>query len=103
MIRAAGVPPRRVPVFGQVLRLGPADWRYHDGTRSLTIQVAGVREDLSRWYGGDWVWIEGHEVERPDRYPPGHRMQILVNVDAIDAGADADAEPTGAEPALGAP
>jgi hypothetical protein len=85
MIQEVSTPPRRVPDLGQILRLGPSDWRYHDGTRALTIQVAGVRHDLSRWYRGDWVWIEGHEVERPERHPPGHRMQILVRTDALGA------------------
>ena len=83
MNNPASVAPKRVPDVGQVLKLEPGDWRYHDGTRSLTIRVAGVRAELSRWYGGEWVWIEGHEVERPWENPPGHRMQVLMRVAAI--------------------
>ena len=79
----ASVPPRWVPAFGVVLVLDPDDWRYHEPGRHLTIQVAGARPDISRWYDGDHVWIEGHEFEHPDRHPPGHRMQVLVRVDAI--------------------
>jgi hypothetical protein len=78
-------PPAAVPVSGGVLTLAPGDWRYHDGTRSLTLQVVGVRRDLSRWYGGQWVWVEGYEVERPGENPPGHRMQVLIRVAAIPA------------------
>jgi hypothetical protein len=52
-----------------------------------TLRVVGVRHDLSRWYGGQWVWVEGHEVERPGENPPGHRMQILIRVAAIPAAA----------------
>ena len=87
----ASVPPRWVPAFGVVLVLDPDDWRYHEPGRHLTFQVAGVRHDLSIHYDGDWVWIEGHEVEHPDRHPPGRRMQILVRVDAVpEAARDPD-------------
>ncbi|MBT8226021.1 MAG: hypothetical protein HKP61_16680 [Dactylosporangium sp.] len=77
------VSPCAVPAAGAVLTLAPGDWRYHDGTRTLTIRVAGVRKDISQWYGGKWVWIEGHQVERPGQMPPGHPMQILIRCAAI--------------------
>jgi hypothetical protein len=81
--RPERVPPDRVPVFGQILTLAPGDWEYHDGTRHLTLMVA--RADLSHWYQGTKIWIEGWEVEHPDQHPPGHRMQILVRCAAIPA------------------
>jgi len=80
--------PDQVPQVGQILTLKPEDWRYHDGNRKLVVQVAGVRDDLSNYYDGKWVWIEGWEVEllraQPDgQEPPGHRMQVLVRCGAI--------------------
>jgi hypothetical protein len=80
-------PPDAVPAVGQVLTLAPEDWRYHNGGRTLTIKVAGIRHDISPWYQGQWVWVEGHEVEHPDHEPPGHRVTALVRVEAIPAEA----------------
>ena len=100
MSNPASVEPKRVPDVGQVLTLAPDDWRYHDGTRHLTIRVAGVRDELSHWYGGDWVWIEGHEVERPWEEPPGYRLQALIRVAAIPAGSDEEAPPVVQQPAV---
>ena len=98
MNNPASVDPKRVPDVGQVLKLEPGDWRYHDGTRHLTIRVAGVRAELSRWYGGEWCWIEGHEVERPWEEPPGHRMQVLMRVAAIPGEDDEEAPPAVQQP-----
>ena len=103
MSNPASVAPRRVPDVGQVLTLAPDDWRYHDGTRHLTIRVAGVRDELSHWYGGDWVWIEGHEVERPWEEPPGYRLQALIRVAAIPGGGDEEAPSAVQEPAVQKP
>lgn len=77
--RGRGRPPRRVPHLGQVLRLDPRDMRYR--VAPLTIRVREVRLDLSTWYDGDWVWVEGEELE-PGGIVVGWR-QVLVRVDAI--------------------
>jgi hypothetical protein len=79
--------------MGSVLTLAPADWRYHDGARPLTLQVVGIRHDLSRWYGGQWVWVEGHEVERPGGGPAG----------ASDADPDSGCSDPGSKPRSAVP
>ena len=43
------------PARGQVLLLSPGDWRYHDGTRTLAILVAGVRLGISPHDSGEWL------------------------------------------------
>jgi hypothetical protein len=80
-------PPDAVPAVDRVLTLAPEDWRYHNGGRTLTIKVAGIRHDISPWYGGQWVWVEAHEVEHPNQEPPGHRVTVLVSVAAIPEAA----------------
>ena len=71
--------PRRVPHTGQVLRLDPTDMRYR--TRPLIVRVERVRLDISTYYNGDWVWVEGAELG-PDGGIVG-RLQVLISVDAL--------------------
>jgi hypothetical protein len=51
--------PRRVPRVGVVLDLAAGEWRYAQQPRAVSVRVVGVREEISRWYGGEWVWIVG--------------------------------------------
>ncbi|WFE48376.1 hypothetical protein [Verrucosispora sp. WMMD1129] len=57
----------RVPVVpcvsvtaGDVVRLAESDYRYADGP--LLLRIVRVRPDLSEWYDGEWVWLEGVEI-----------------------------------------
>jgi hypothetical protein len=47
--------------------------------------VARVRWDLSHYYGGEWVWVEGESLGA-DGMPLG-RVQALVRTAAIAAAA----------------
>lgn len=73
------MPPRRVPRVGVVLRLAAGEWLYLD--RALILRVTRVREDLSRWYEGAWVWCEGDELDEAGAVVGP--IQALVAVDAI--------------------
>jgi len=75
--------PPRLPLpadhlIGHLMRI-PADrCRYRDA--GLALLVRRVRLDISRWYGGVWVWLEGDELA-----DTGHslgRTQALVHVSA---------------------
>jgi hypothetical protein len=80
--------PRQVPDVGQVLRLAAGDVRYR--TAPLRLRVTRVRLDISDWYGGAWVWVEGHELDPADH--PIAWQQALIRDAAIDRS------PTGASP-----
>jgi hypothetical protein len=41
--------------------------------------------DVSGWYGGEWVWLEGHELDSAG-YPISW-VQVLVAVTAIERHA----------------
>ena len=64
---------------GTVLTLARHDWRY--GRHRLRLRVSRVRWDLSRYYGGEWVWVEGESLGA-DGMPLG-RTQALVRVSAL--------------------
>jgi hypothetical protein len=84
------IPPRRVHRVGVVLLLGAGQWRYTNEPRPLMLLVNRVRLDISGWYAGDWVWIEGAELDRSGTAV--RRAQALVHVDAIpDSAAESGA------------
>ncbi|MEU4693181.1 hypothetical protein [Actinoplanes sp. NPDC023714] len=63
---------------GRVLCIPAGSCRYRDA--ALVLFVRRVRLDISRWYGGCWVWVEGDELSHA-----GYRLrwlQALVHVDA---------------------
>lgn len=69
-------PPERLN--GRVLQVAADRCRYRD--RTLLLLVRRVRVDISQWYGGDWVWLEGDEIN-----DDGQRMgwiSALVHVSA---------------------
>jgi hypothetical protein len=51
-------------------------------TAPLRLRVSRVRLDISDWYGGEWVWVEGHELDAADH--PIAWQQSLIRVAAID-------------------
>jgi len=73
--------PRTLPDPGQILDLQAGDVRYRSAPPRFRVQR--VREDISRWYDGAWVWLEGHELH-PTAGHPMLWLQILVAVDAIE-------------------
>jgi hypothetical protein len=77
--RVRATPPRRVPRVGAVLELAAGQWQWGNGP--LRIRVDAVRVDISVWYGGDWVWVVGVELDPAGREVVG--VQCLVAVDAI--------------------
>lgn len=79
-IAALRVPPRRVPQIGQILPLASGDVRYR--AAPLRLRVAGIRSDISDWYGGEWVWVEGHELD--DTGHPICWQQSLIRVAVLD-------------------
>lgn len=76
--------PHRVPAVGQVLTLSSTDLRYRNAP--LQLRVARVRLDISGWYDGRWVWLEGHELDSDGH--PINWQQLLVSVAAVDRQAD---------------
>ena len=45
-----------------------------------------MRLDISDWYGGEWGWVEGHELDAGDH--PIAWQQALIRVAAIDASPE---------------
>ncbi|BCY05408.1 hypothetical protein [Actinoplanes sp. L3-i22] len=57
--------PPHLPVpadqlVGRVLEIPDGKCRYRDGV--LVLRVQRVRLDISQWYGGLWIWVEGDEL-----------------------------------------
>jgi hypothetical protein len=75
-------PARPVPPPGVVLRLAEGQWRY--GAYPLVLRVLRVRPEMSRWYDGDWLWVEGEELDAYGQ--PVRRLAVLVSGDV--AGGD---------------
>jgi len=91
------VPPRRVPVVGQVLDLKPGDVKHLD--RPIRIRVSAPRPEISEWYHGNWVWVHAEILDHGDRLI--NAMPILIRVDAIPdaiSGAIPDAIPGNDQP-----
>jgi len=74
---------RPAVVAGDVLRLRPGDWRYGDG--ELLLQVERVRDELSRYYEGQWVWVEGYRLDPAASAP--RWTQALVRAEALSSTA----------------
>jgi hypothetical protein len=68
-MRSVSMPPR-LPMAAddlvlRVVRLAPCDCQYR--AEPLTLLVKRIRMDISRWYGGDWVWLEGDALDECGR------------------------------------
>lgn len=77
---AWGMTPRRIPRIGQVLDLAGAEVRYRGC--GLRLRLDRVRLDISGWYDGAWVWVEGQQLDGSGR--PVGWQQALVAVAAIE-------------------
>lgn len=74
----------RLPVepdrlVGATVRLAAEQCRYR--ADALNLRVRRVRLDISGWYGGDWVWLEGDELGEHGQ--PVGPVQALVTVAAL--------------------
>ena len=69
-------------LLGFVVRIPAELCRYR--RTGLVLLVRRVRLDISRWYGGQWVWLEGDELSS-EGYTLG-RIQALVHVTACRPG-----------------
>jgi hypothetical protein len=72
-------------LIGRVLEIPAGKCRYRDGV--LVLRVQRVRLDISQWYDGLWVWVEGDELVG------GYRLrwtQALVHVAACQSAANAE-------------
>jgi hypothetical protein len=68
---------------GDVLTLAGEDYKYGEG--SLMLRVSRVRYDLSRYYDGEWVWLEGVQICRDGSDGPAR--QALVRTTALSQRA----------------
>jgi hypothetical protein len=64
---------------GDVVHLRERDYQHTTGP--LRLRITCVRLDLSIWYDGQWVWLEGVEI-RADGQAGPHR-QVLARVAAL--------------------
>ncbi|WLS43274.1 hypothetical protein Q3V37_17810 [Micromonospora profundi] len=64
---------------GDVVHLREQD--YQHGSGPLPLRIIGVRLDLSLWYDGQWVWLEGIEMPSPGR--AARFRQVLARVGAL--------------------
>ncbi|WP_436522554.1 hypothetical protein [Actinoplanes sp. HUAS TT8] len=70
-------------LIGRVLEVPAGGCRYRNGV--LVLLVHRVRLDISQWYDGLWVWVEGDELVG------GYRLgwtQALVHVTACHPVAE---------------
>jgi hypothetical protein len=74
-------------LVGRLVRIPAEQCRYRKS--GLVLLVLRVRLDISQWYGGAWLWLEGDEIAE-DGYSLGW-TQALVHVSACVA----DAPPAG--------
>lgn len=59
--------------------LAEPDYQY--GRGSLRLRVTRVYHDTSRWYGQDWVWLDGVEIRwNGDEGPP---RRVLARASAL--------------------
>jgi hypothetical protein len=86
--------PLRLPKLGAVLRLGDGEWRYRSGRPAeLVIEVTVVREEISWWYGGQWVWVYGWRLDEHGGRVGDQPVPVLVRIDAIPATCAANGYP----------
>ncbi|MCZ7422955.1 hypothetical protein O7605_25970 [Verrucosispora sp. WMMA2121] len=77
------VVPRVSVAAGDVVRLAESDHRYATGP--IRLRIVRIRPDISEWYEGEWVWLEGVEIGPDDQ--DGPFRPVLVRVAALRARA----------------
>ncbi|NJP34644.1 hypothetical protein [Micromonospora thermarum] len=73
------ITPEVAVVPGDVIHLREHD--YQHGCGPLRLRIIHVRLDLSTWYDGQWVWLEGIEINTDGR--AGRFRQVLARVAAL--------------------
>ena len=68
---------------GDVVHIAAEDRRYAD--ESVTLRITRVREDLSRYYDDEWVWLEGMVLLRGGG--EGTPTQVLARTSALQQGS----------------
>ncbi|WP_431877446.1 hypothetical protein [Micromonospora marina] len=71
--------PEVAVVPGDVVHLREQD--YQHGYGPLRLRIVCVRLDLSLWYDGHWVWLEGIDINPDGR--AGCFRQVLARVAAL--------------------
>ncbi|GIF75302.1 hypothetical protein [Asanoa siamensis] len=79
----ARLPAPAADLVGCAVHVPASMARYHGGP--FWLRVTCVREDISLWYGGDWVWLEG--IVLVDQGAALGRVQVLVHVGVFAASA----------------
>ncbi|MEE3922086.1 hypothetical protein V2I01_38780 [Micromonospora sp. BRA006-A] len=74
-----------------MVRLAESDYRYAAGL--LRLRIVRVRIDLSEWYDGQWVWLEGVEIG-PDGQD-GPLRPVLARIAALPGPEERQQEPRG--------
>ncbi|MFR9777720.1 hypothetical protein ACL02O_16900 [Micromonospora sp. MS34] len=73
------ITPEVAVVPGDVVHLREQD--YQHGYGPLRLRIVCVRLDLSLWYDGHWVWLEGIDINPDGR--AGRFRQVLTRVAAL--------------------
>jgi hypothetical protein len=76
--------PPRLPasadaLVGRVLRVPVGQCRYRD--EAFALLVRRVRADVSLWYAGEWVWLEGEDLDQTE--PARRFAPFLVHVSVL--------------------
>jgi hypothetical protein len=75
-------PPNAVPKIGMIIEVGPDDVRYRD--RPLKMRIDEFLPEISQWYDGEWVWVNGYELNDAD--VPIAWVQALVRTNLFTYG-----------------
>jgi hypothetical protein len=73
------ITPEVAVVPGDVVHLREQD--YQHGCGPLRLRIIHVRLDLSSWYDGQWVWLEGIDINTDGR--AGRFRHVLARVAAL--------------------
>jgi hypothetical protein len=75
----SSVSPRVSVKPGQIIRLAESDYMY--GRGEVTMRIIRVRLDISKWYDGRWVWLEGVPIRWDGT--DGEPRTLLARVSAL--------------------
>jgi hypothetical protein len=89
IVAAPRLPVPAEQLVGHLMLIPAGQCRYRDS--GLALLVGRVRLDISQWYGGAWVWLEGDEVA--DSGCSLGWTQALVHVSACVTDAPAAGYP----------
>jgi hypothetical protein len=73
------VAPRVAVKPGDTVHLAEADYKY--GRGGITLRITRIGSNISQWYDGTWVWLEGIPVRWDDT--DGDPRSLLARVSAL--------------------